>query len=111
MQNKNLTGQDLATLKNRYQRLKEQLLDLAWISQGRIMPRPPRAWRLTRKVKGQSVTIALSAAQATVYRQALAENRKLDTLLQQMRALSEKALLGSAPGVTRRPSQNRPKRP
>ena len=110
MQKEKLTVADLATLKKRYQRLKEQLLDLDWISQGSIMPKPPRAWRLTRKVKGMSVTIALSAEQASLYRQAVAENRKLEALLQKMRALSEKALIGSAPGVRQRRSANRPKR-
>lgn len=110
MPNKKLTPQNLATLWRRYQQLKEQLLDIDWISQGSVMPKPPRAWRLTRKDQGRSVTIALSAEQAAAYRQAVAENQKLEALLGQMRALSQTALLGSAPGVPKRQSANHPKR-
>jgi hypothetical protein len=53
----------------------------------------------------------LSAAQADAFRQAIANHRRLEELLQQMRQLSEIALLGSAPGVKKRPRPTRPKPP
>jgi hypothetical protein len=102
MPNQKLTPQNLAALKRTYQQCKKQLLDLDWIAQGSVMPKPPRAWRMTHKVKGKSVSVALSAEQASLYRQAVAENRKLQAILGEMRLISRKALLGPAPGGARR---------
>lgn len=99
----------LRRLEARYQRLKERLLDLGWIAQGSLMPQPPRAWRLTRKVSAKTVSLALSAPQADLYKQAIANHRKLETILSQMRELSEEALQKSVPGVRKRPRRKHPK--
>lgn len=95
--------------EERYERLKEQLLALGWIAQGSVLPQPPHAWRLTRKVKAKTVSLALSAEQAALYRQAIANQRRLEEVLRQMRALSEKVLQGSAVGVKKRPRPKHPK--
>lgn len=92
----------LRRLQARYQRLKEQLLDLGWIAQGSLMAQPPRAWRLTRKLKARTISLALSPQQAALYQEAIAQRRKLETILSQMHQLSELALQKSVPGVKKR---------
>ena len=106
-----LSPSELRRLQQRYRQLQAEVAQLGWIAQGSLLPNPPRAWRLTRKVQGKTVTLALSAAQADAFRQAIANHRRLEELLQQMRQLSEIALLGSAPGVKKRPRPTRPKPP
>jgi len=96
-------------LQERYQHLKTQLLELGWIAQGSVMPQPPRAWRLTRKVHAKTVSMALSEQQAALFKQAIANQRKLESLLRKMRALSKQVLLKSVPGVKKRPRQKHPK--
>ena len=96
-------------LQERYQHLKTQLLELGWIAQGSVMPQPPRAWRLTRKVHAKTVSVALSEQQATLYKQAIANQRKLERILRQMRELSKQVLLKSVPGVKKRRRQKHPK--
>jgi hypothetical protein len=88
-----------------------EVAQLGWIAQGSLLPNPPRSWRLTRKVQAKTVTLALSAAQADAFRQAIANHRRLEDLLHEMRQLSEIALRGSAPGVKKRPRPTRPKPP
>src|SRR5438309_10080120 len=102
---------ELRRLQQRYRQLQAEVAQLGWIAQGSLLPNPPRSWRLTRKVQRKTVTLALSAAQANAFRQAIANHRRLEELLQQMRQLSEMALLGSAPGVNKRPRPTRPKPP
>jgi hypothetical protein len=106
-----LSPTELRRLQQRYRQLQAEVAQLGWIAQGSLLPNPPRSWRLTRKVQGKSVTLALSAAQADAFRQAIANHRRLEELLHQMRQLSEMALLGSAPGVKKRPRPTRPKPP
>ena len=106
-----LSPSELRRLQQRYRHLQAEVAQLGWIAQGSLMPKAPRAWRLTRKVQGKTVTLALSAAQADAFRQAIANHRRLEALLHEMRQLSEMALLGSAPGVKKRPRPNRPKPP
>jgi hypothetical protein len=96
-------------LQERYAHLKTQLLGLGWIAQGSVMPQPPRAWRLTRKVHAKTVSVALSEQQAALYKQAIANQRKLDKILRQMRELSKEVLLKSVPGVKKRRRPNHPK--
>jgi hypothetical protein len=104
-----LTPAALRRLKQHYQRLKEELLELGWITQGSVMPQPPRAWRLTRKVKAKTVSIALSAQQVPLYKAAIADHRKLEAILYQMRQISDRVLQQSVPGVRKRRRENHPK--
>ena len=96
-------------LEERYQSLKAQIQRLSWIAQGSVSPQPPNAWRLTRKVKAKSVSLALTAEQAELYKQAIANHRHLENLLRQMRAISEEILQKSVPGVRKRPRPKHPK--
>jgi hypothetical protein len=54
-------------LQQRYRQLQTELAQLGWIAQGSLMHKAPNAWRLTRKVQGKTVTLALSAAQAAAF--------------------------------------------
>jgi hypothetical protein len=104
-----LTPAALRRLERRYCRLKEQLLELGWIAQGSVMPQLPRAWRLTRKVKAKTVSIALSEQQVPLYKAAIADHRKLEAILNQMRQISDLVLQQSVPGVRKRRRENHPK--
>lgn len=106
-----LSAAAVRQIKERYELLKTELVELGWISQGCLMRQPPNAWRLTRKVKARTVTVALSKEQAELYEQAIANHRRLEEVLRQMRGLSEQVLLDSAPGVRKRPRQKHPKPP
>jgi len=106
-----LTPGEVRQIQRRYERLKKELFGLGWICQGSLMHTPPHAWRWTRKVHAKTVTVALSESQAELYQQAIANHRRLEQLLSQMRELSQKVLSGSVPGVRRRPRKNDPKLP
>jgi hypothetical protein len=106
-----LSPSEWRRLQQRYRHLQAEVAQLGWIAQGSLLPNPPRAWRLTRKVRGKTVTLALSAAQADAFGQAIANHRRLEELLHEMRHLSEIALLGSAPGVKKRPRPPPPQPP
>ena len=106
-----LTPAALSRLERRYLRLKHQLLELGWIAQGSVLPQPPRAWRLTRKVKAKTVSIALSEQQVPLYKAAIADHRKLQAILQQMREISDRVLQQSVPGVRKRRGEKHPKHP
>jgi hypothetical protein len=98
-------------IQQRYQQLKKELLELGWICQGSLMHEPPHAWRWTRKVKAKTVTVALSERQAELCQQAIANHRRLEHILSQMRELSQRVLLDSVQGVRRRPRKIPPKTP
>jgi hypothetical protein len=99
----------LRRIQQRYEQLKKELLQLGWISQGSLMRQPPNAWRWTRKLKARTVTVALSKAQADLYQEAIANHRRLEKLLDEMRDLSQQVPLESVPGVRKRPRQKHPK--
>jgi hypothetical protein len=103
-----LSASAILLLERRYQALKEQLLQLGWIAQGSVNPQPPHAWRLTRKIKAKTVSLALTAEQASLYKEAIANHRTLENILGEMRAISEEMLQKSVPGVQKRPRQKHP---
>jgi hypothetical protein len=98
----------LRRLEKRYHLLKSQLPQLGWIAQGSVCPQPPHAWRLTRKVKAKTISLALSAEQAHLYKEAILNNRQLEAILRKMREISEEVLQKSVPGVQKRPRQKLP---
>jgi hypothetical protein len=109
MKEKTLSPAAQRRLQGRYRRLARQLADLDWISQGSVMHEPPGAWRWTRKVKAKTVTVALSARQAELYRRAVAEHRRLENILREMREISQQFLQKSVPGVRKRKPTKHPK--
>jgi hypothetical protein len=97
--------------KDRYQQLQSLLRRLPWILNGSVMKIAPRScspnanttYTWTRKVKGKTVTVALSKQQYAAFRHAIKANRQLERTLKQMRQISETVLLDSLPGVRRKP--------
>ena len=78
------------------------------VSQGSVFERrPPQqgsryVW--TRKVQAKTVTVALSREQYQWLRRAVANQRQLERLVEQMQKLSRQVLFASVPGVRRRKS-------
>jgi len=103
-----LSPTDIHHLEQRYHTLKSQILRLGWVAQGSVSPQPPHAWRLTRKVKAKTVSLALTADQALLYKEAIANHRLLEEILREMRVISDEVLQKSLPGVQKR---SRPKHP
>src|SRR5271165_6001930 len=87
MKKRLLSAAQIAVLKKRFERCKTQILALDWVTQGSLSQSPQGNWRWTRKVKAKTVTVALSDKQAELFRQAVDDHRKLEKLIDQMRAI------------------------
>jgi virulence-associated protein VapD len=89
-----------------YGQLQRQLIQLGWISQGTVLERAPgqqgSRYVWTRKVRAKTVTVALSEEQYHWLKQAVANQRKLEEIIQQMQKLSHQILFEKVPGVVRR---------
>src|SRR4051794_16841428 len=106
-----LSPEQAAALRTRFERCKQQILALDWLSDGSVTENHPGTWRWTRKVKAKTVTVALSPDQAEAFRQAIDHHRQLEKLVKEMRTLSQSYLLRSIAGPSRRASsQNAQKR-
>ena len=92
----------VAALRARFERCKQEIGGLDWLSEGSVSENHPGTWRWTRKVRAKTVTVALSAAQAEAFAQAIANHRRLEALIQEMRALSQQYLLEAIAGPPRR---------
>jgi hypothetical protein len=97
---------DAKQLEAEYGRLRARLADVGWISQGYVQNRGPGAggpcYQWTRKVKGKTVSVALSPEQYAALRQAIENWRQLQATLQQMQALSRQLIFTTLPDTTRR---------
>jgi hypothetical protein len=111
MKKQPLFAQNAAALRKRFEQCKKELLTLDLLTQGSVTEGHPGAWRWTRKVKAKTVTVALSQQQAQAFRLAVAQHRRLEKLVDEMRALSQKILLESLPGPRRRKPAPHPKSP
>ena len=89
-----------------YARLRAQLANTGWISQGYVQDRGPGAggacYPWTRKVKGKTVCVALSKEQYEWLKQAIANWRTLQNILRQMQRLSREELFASLAHPKRR---------
>ena len=89
-----------------YARLRAQLADIGWISEGYVQDRGPGAggacYPWTRKVKGKTVCVALSKEQYEWLKQAIANWRTVQETLRHMQRLSREELFESVPGPKRR---------
>lgn len=94
-----------------YRQLQLRLARLGFVSQGSVLERSPgqqgSRYIWTRKVKAKTVTVALSAEQYHWLRQAVANQRKLDRIIQQMQTLSRQILFETVPDVIRRKRLNK----
>ena len=89
-----------------YDRLRAQLGQAGWISQGYVQDRGPGAggpcYQWTRKVKGKTVSVALSRQQYEWLREAIAQWRTVQSTLREMQRLSREVLFTTVPHPTRR---------
>ncbi|MGA3182666.1 MAG: DUF6788 family protein [Verrucomicrobiota bacterium] len=96
----------LAQWEARYARLRQRLSATGWISQGYVQDRGPGAggpcYQWTRKVKGKTVSVALSKEQFEWLRTAIAQWRQLQTTLKEMQRLSRQVLFETVPHPPRR---------
>src|SRR3974377_2291148 len=87
----------VARPQKRYRRLRRSLARIGYISQGSVVDRsqlkPPRSgYQWTRKVKGKTITVALSQSEFDALAQAIANERKLNQTIRQMERISRRIL-------------------
>lgn len=101
--------QRIANYERRYRELAAQLADIGLVSAGSVTRRytrctspgckcradPPQPhgpyWQWTRKIDGKTVTRRLTPAEATLYREWIANDRRMRHLIEQMRNVAAKA--------------------
>ena len=89
-----------------YAALRQKLGRIGWISEGYVQDRGPGAggpcYQWTRKVRGKTVSVALSRAQYQWLREALANWRQVQRTLREMQRLSRRVLFTTVPHPPRR---------
>src|SRR5437660_12714215 len=89
-----------------YERLRTRLAQVGWISQGYVQDRGPGAggphYQWTRKVRGKTVSVALSKEQFEWLAQAITNWRKVQSTLKEMQRLSRQVLFETVPHPPRR---------
>jgi hypothetical protein len=103
-----MSNDEIKKLNERCQELAKELGKFTLLSQGSVMPQPPSAWRWTRKVSGKTVSRGLSAQQADLMKQAIANQRKVDAIIDEMRALSQKIIFALPRTSLARSSEKQP---
>jgi hypothetical protein len=92
--------------KTRYDQLRRSLARTGWISEGYVQDRGPGAggpcYQWTRKVKGKTVSVALSKEQFEWLAEAIAQWRQLQATLKEMQRLSRQVLFETMPHPPRR---------
>ena len=100
------TSSASSSRKKQYARLRAQLAQTGWISQGYVQDRGPGAggacYPWTRKVKGKTVCDALSKEQYEWLKAAIANWRAVQKTLREMQRLSREELFASLPNPKRR---------
>ena len=90
----------------RYDQLRHRLAQVGWISQGYVQDRGPGAggpcYQWTRKVKGKTVSVALSKEQYEWLRLAIVQWRDAQAILKEMQRLSREVLFQTLPHPQRR---------
>jgi hypothetical protein len=95
-----------AALQRQYARLRTQLARAGWISQGYVQDRGPGAggphYQWTRKVRGKTVSVALSREQFEALAEAIQNWRQVERLLKRMQQLTRRFIFGTLPDTRRR---------
>ena len=112
-------GSSEQLLRRRYDRLAARLGKIGLVLQGTITRRTieredPNApgrqktygpyYQWTRKQRGKTVTVNLTASQAKVYQRAIDNHRKMEEILQKMRVLSLQICEATTKSVKKRKS-------
>ena len=96
----------LAQWEIQYAQLRRRLTAIGWISEGYVQNRGPGAggpcYQWTRKVKGKTVSVALSKEQFEWLKEAIAHWRELQATLKEMQRLSRRVLFETVPHPPRR---------
>jgi cyclopropane fatty-acyl-phospholipid synthase-like methyltransferase len=104
--NPTLGTEALARYEAAYARLRAQLGQAGWISEGYVQDRGPGAggpcYQWTRKVKGKTVSVALSREQYEWLREAIAHWHDVQQTLREMQRLSREVLFATLPHPPRR---------
>jgi hypothetical protein len=89
-----------------YARLRQRLAEIGWISEGYVQNRGPGAggpcYQWTRKVKGKTVSVALSKEQFEWLETAIGQWRQAQATLKEMQRLSRQVLFETVPHPPRR---------
>jgi hypothetical protein len=97
---------DAESLQAEYARLRQRLAQVGWISQGYVQDRGPGAggpcYQWTRKLKGKTVSVALSKEQFDALEEAIENWRQLQEILHRMQVLSRSMIFGTLPDTRRR---------
>jgi hypothetical protein len=92
--------------RTEYARLRQQLVQIEWISEGYVQNRGPGAggpcYQWTRKVKGKTVSVALSKEQFEWLQAAILQWRQVQDTLRAMQRLSREVLFKTVPHPKRR---------
>ncbi len=98
----------LSQRKAQYNVLRRRLSQVGWMSEGYVQNRGPGAggpcYQWTRKVKGKTLSVALSKEQFEWLRTAIDEWRKAQATLKEMQRLSRQVLFETVPHPSRRKS-------
>jgi uncharacterized protein DUF6788 len=96
----------LAQCESQYQQCRQSLSTVGWISEGYVQDRGPGAggpcYQWTRKVRGKTVSVALSQEQYVWLRDAIQNWRQVQDTLRQMQRLSRQVLFSTVPHPPRR---------
>jgi hypothetical protein len=97
---------DAEQLQAEFARLRQRLARVGWISQGYVQDRGPGAggpcYQWTRKVKGKTVSVALSKEQFDALQEAIENWRQLQEILHRMQVLSRSMIFGTLADTRRR---------
>ena len=89
-----------------YRTLRAALAASGWISEGYVQDRGPGAggpcYQWTRKVRGKTLSVALSREQYEWLREAIANWRRVQATLKAMQRLSRQVLFATVPHPPRR---------
>jgi uncharacterized protein DUF6788 len=95
-----------AQRRKEFETLARQLASIDWISEGYVQNRGPGAggpcFQWTRKVRGKTVSVALSELQFEALDQAIQNWRLTQNLLKRMQQLSREEIFTQLPGIARR---------
>lgn len=97
----------LRSLEGQYQRLRQSLAGIGYISQGSVLDRatlkPPRSgYQWTRKVARKTITVSLSAEQFEALKSAVQNERILWKTIRRMEMISRQILFTNLPHTRRR---------
>ena len=101
------TSPALATLEQHYDRLRQSLAQIGYISQGSVLARSVATsgrsgYQWTRKVAQKTITVSLSRYQFVAMKEAIQNERKLWNTIRQMEKVSRQILFASLPDTRRR---------